>query len=1496
MLWLIIQSSQIQTILVAKATTILHSQTGINISVGAVDFRPFNKILLKNVYIADLNNDTLIHVEKISLSVLNLKFNEGYYKLNKAVIDKATINFITDTAGVLNLTALLDKISQDTAQQSDSGNFVLKSNRISIINSNFKLKQINANPVDFGVNFEDMHLSNLNIDAREFNLSGDTIAMVINEMNFMEKSGLKVDKFRADFSLCNHHLNFGKLRILSEGSAFRFNHLNMGFSSWSMFSDFVNNIKLNADISNSYIKTSTLAYFVPTFRDINMALTIDGEVKGTVSDFKGKNITLTTGAQTVIATNFAVTGLPHIEQTLMVVDIKELSTTRKDITSIKEGNGTTPLLDIASDFDVLGKVTYRGNFTGYINDFVAYGTLKSAIGALAIDLSFVPDKKAGINFKGNVDAMNLDIGKLAQTDALGKTSFHAKVNGTSDGKANIKALTDATIKSLVANGYDYSGIEISGNLSNKTYIGSVHLNDPNCKLNFMGKIDFADSIPVFDFSAFVPKVDLVKLNFNTTDSISQASFLLTTKFSGSNLDNSKGEIKIVNSSYKNQRGEFKLSDIVINADNTTESKTISLKSEFAEGEIRSKYNYSKVFAYLTNIFYKHVPTFAPESIRTSHIATGVEKPEFNDYLIKFRLKKTQKITNVIAPDIKIAENASVFGILNPDLQTLTFKIKIPEFQMGTTSVKDLSIDGQTKDSLLLASIATPVIKIGETEIRNFKINTNVKNNILNFSLGWQNNKKPSTYGLIEAVADFNESGKNGHIAQLNFQPSTFVINDSAWQLAPSRIIIDSSRIKIDNFLINSQNQQLSINGNLSANAQDTISVDLKNLNLSYLNIYLQSMGYKVTGKINGYAKINSAYQNPTLFADLRINDFSENSEPIGNVGFKSVWNNEEKRMALILTNEYKDTITFAAKGNYFAETNRIDINLDINRIKLIHLSPLLAGNVSDLSGKVKGKIKVSGTTEKPLLNGNITMVDARLTVDFLKTKYTINDNITIENSDIFVHGVKIHDRLARTATLNGNIRTNYFKDFTLNLNLATENFQCMNTTEHDNDLFYGTVYASGIVLIKGKPDDLDLNIKLKTENKTAIFLPLPSGSTVEQTNFITFINNDPNAIIIDEQTVVEEQSNSNMNLNLELQVTPEAEAQIIIDKKLGDIIKANGNGNLRMEINPNKDIFKMFGNYNIEKGDYLFTLQGVINKKFRIEDGSSITWNGDPLDATMDIKAVYRVKTSLRQLLMNDNYTTRVPVDCQILLSQKLMSPNIKFNIDVPNADAQTKGLVASALNTEEKVNRQFIGLIGIGSFIVDPNAVGTLESENSGLGASGIYNTVSELASNQLSNWVSQWSNNFDFGFNYRPGMEEQMSSDQWELALSTQILDDRVSINGNVDLGAKNTNNPIAGDFNIDVKLNKSGKLRLKAFARSNDDIQITNQENNYTTGAGILYREEFNNFNDLWNRIRHTFKGETITIPMEVIDNDSTVSDSIQTKATDSTRNKENFIEIK
>ncbi len=1491
--WLLLQNSQVQTLLIGKATTFLEEKLKTKVSIKRIDIQLLNRILLQDVLIEDLNNDTLISAKTIKVSILWFNTDENVLKFNRINLVDANINFNIDSLGNMNLVTLLDKFfPPDTAITSPSSKpFALEINNIGIENSRFRLTTFKPTKQDQGINFEDLDLKKLNIDARDFGLNSDTISLLVNDLSFIEKSGFFVEKFRAEYSMCNKHMNFDKLRIKAEGSNLELPYLHMTFDGMDKMSNFIQEVKLDIQFENSFIKSQTLAYIIPSIKNYDFSTIVNGKIKGPLNDIRGKDLIITTGTQTRIATNFHISGLPNIDQTMMIIDVKELSTSSKDIEGFKRINTNQPIISLPTELNELNKITYKGNFTGFINNFVAFGTVSSAIGKLSLDLSIKPDTTQNTEFNGNLSTSNLDLGKLVGTKSIGRISLDAKVKGTSDKKANLSAFTDATISQFEAYNYNYSNIKLNGTLTSNTYIGSIFLDDPNCKLNFLGKVDFSDTIPVFDFSAFVPRVDFVKLNLNTTDSISQASFLFTAKITGNSLDNSRGEVKVVNSSYKNQNGEVKLSEIAINADNNSDSKLISFQSEFAEGELRSKYNYSNIFDNLENLLYKYVPALKTDQKAPILSPVKVDNPEFNDYIIKFRLKKTKKITDVFAPDFQIAENSSIFGIFNPDLNTLMLKIKIPELTIGTNIFKDISIDGQTKDSIFEASISTPLINLGGSFIRNVSLSSIAQQNKLNFTLGWDNKQTSLNKGTIKALADFNPSTlHNGSIAKIDFKPSQFVINDSIWSITSSSVNFDSSVIAINQFNFHNQNQSLSITGRISNNPRDSIQVNLENIDVSNLNFYIKSMGYELGGRIDGFAKVTSVYKNPTLFADIGINSFFVNRREIGNIKFTSEWFNAEKRLSINLNNIKNDTLTFETKGNIFTETNKLDLHINIPQVRLQHFGPMLDGVVSGLSGSINGNLKLTGTTKKPLLNGAINFNQGTLTVDFMKAHYTINDQVKFENSDIIFKDFKIYDVHKHVAKVNGSISTRYFSDVNLNLNVSPSNFQCINTTERDNELFYGTVYATGLVSITGKPDDINMNIAVRTDNKTILFLPLSSSENVVQNNFISFTNNNSEDIFIDEKTPVKEESKTNMNLSFDLQVTPEAEVQIIIDKKLGDIIKASGSGNLKMDVNPDKDIFKIYGDYNIEKGDYLFTLQGVINKKFKIDQGSSLSWNGDPTDATMNIKAIYKVKTALNQLLTDysGKYDNRVPVNCQILLTQKLMAPGIKFNIDVPNVDNETKALVESALNTEDNINKQFLSLLVINSFL-PPSGGGlvnktssttTSQQSNSGI-SSGFSNSLSELLSNQLSNWMSQLSKSFEFGFNYRPGSSaNNLSSDQYELAVSTQLLDDRVTVNGNVNYGPQSNTNSIAGDFNIDIKLNKTGKLRFKAFARSNDEIMASTTTQTYTTGAGLVYREDFNNFNDLLHRIKYTFKQEPLVVPLKDIPQQE-IQDTTKTK---------------
>jgi len=496
------------------------------------------------------------------------------------------------------------------------------------------------------------------------------------------------------------------------------------------------------------------------------------------------------------------------------------------------------------------------------------------------------------------------------------------------------------------------------------------------------------------------------------------------------------------------------------------------------------------------------------------------------------------------------------------------------------------------------------------------------------------------------------------------------------------------------------------------------------------------------------------------------------------------------------------------------------------------------------------------------LNGEITFQKASFTVKYLQTRYNLSDKIEVVNNNISLNNIKVFDNFGNAALIAGNLRSRYLKDFQFNFSIKADNLLFLNTKSTDNKLFYGTAFATGTVNINGTPKNIDMNISARTEKNTIFNIPLSREGELSEYNFVHFVrdnNSQSDEVEINNKYKVDL---SGIRMNFDLEVTPDAEVQIIFDPKVGDIIRGSGSGNLNMKISTAGN-FVMYGDFTIEKGDYLLTLQNVINKKFIIESGGKIVWNGDPFDATIDVKANYRARASLYELFGTEDLLSqgKIPVDCQIDMTGKLMAPLIKYDINLPTSDEETKMKVKNAINSPDELNKQFISLLVLNSFYPRPSSgmAGGSVSSPAYSNVAGV--NASELLSNQLSNWLSQISNEVDVGLNYRADNRVR-GEQQIEMTLSTQLFNDKLTINGSVDVdystnAAAKASSNIVGEFDIDYKLTKNGRLRLKTFNHSNNNLLY--EYSPYTQGFGIFYKEDFNTFGELLQRYWRAISGK-------------------------------------
>ncbi|MEA3444842.1 MAG: translocation/assembly module TamB domain-containing protein, partial [Bacteroidota bacterium] len=463
-------------------------------------------------------------------------------------------------------------------------------------------------------------------------------------------------------------------------------------------------------------------------------------------------------------------------------------------------------------------------------------------------------------------------------------------------------------------------------------------------------------------------------------------------------------------------------------------------------------------------------------------------------------------------------------------------------------------------------------------------------------------------------------------------------------------------------------------------------------------------------------------------------------------------------------------------------------------------------------------------------------------LDYLNTHYNFSDYVDFRKNSIQFDKIEIFDTRNEKAVVTGELSHNYFRDFTMDINIDASNFTLLNTSESENSIYYGKAYGSGNVAISGSFELVDIEIDMKTEKGTDFSIPLSTGSEISESNFITFINTNS-----EDNTEEEEIADlSGVSLKMDLEVTPDAEVQLIFASKMGDIIKGKGTSNLKLEISANHE-FNMYGDYYIEEGEYTLSIGDFLSKHFIVKPGGSISWNGDPYDANINLETYYKLNAALQDLYLDSSevYRKRVPVECQIHMTNDLMNPDIKFAIDLPKSSESDRAQLRNLPSDE--LNKQFISLLFINRFQPLPGLdFGNAVNFSSGYSLS---ESTSELLSNQLSHWLSQISNDFDIGFAYRPG--DEVSSDEVEVALETQFFNQRLTVNGNVGMGGQYENtNSMVGDVEANLKLNEAGKLRVKAFRRSNTNFDY--EKGPTTQGVGVFYREEFDTFADLMRKL--------------------------------------------
>jgi len=1432
-LYLIFNSAFVQTKLTQAIGKYLGDKWNTTVTVDRVHLEPFRRFGLDNLYIEDQHGDTLIFTSKLFINFKRLNIFKGVINIKEITLNDAHF-YLRKYEGEddLNLAFILDTFkSSDTLQVKEKTKIRLSFNDFELNNAHFIYQDQNVIDTSYGMHYSDLDISNINGLFSHVSFIEDSIHFHIESLNAEEKCGLVLKNLISEGYLNGEGFDLMPLHLKVNSSLIDANQLTFKMDTWSDFQDFVNKVQMTGDFQLAKVKMEDIAFFAPSLEGWKQEVILIGKIKGKVNNLTGRNIILKTGEKTSFEGNFNIDGLPDFNTSFITLEAKELNSVVSDLENIqlypfKDGK----LIEVPKSVKEMGVIKFKGDFTGFINDFVAYGELTSERGKIITDISLKQKKNKNLVFSGKMKTIALDLGVLIGSEKIGKLDCNVETQLYFRNGAFVKAEMNGKIDRIGLNDYDYRRITLNGLMESDNFTGNLSINDPSLDMDFLGLVKLSNDSIVLNFNANLLFADMGALNILPINGFSSLSAKMDLNLIGKEWTGLIGSMDISDLEYCTDSNEFSFGEIFIRNDTLNNNKTLFIESDIVSGEMKGEFDIPTIKDAVMWEISKATPSYF------YHDPNYISEQDFDFNFVFHDISFLQKL-NIV--DINVSAESNLYGKISPaQFQSyVNFDAENVDLYGVLIDYPDLYVEFDEKEILIEMLSEGVNYKNGPEYFPSNTLTSYIQNDTLDLSFQWL--QSDSSNGQVHFQTVFIDS----LIFEITSDDSKFTFLEKNWHIGNNgKLLFNSNSLAFENIRIATDMQSLELNGMFSKGLKDTLNLKVNNFELSNFNYMLQQFDYKIGGWSNGSFNWITEKNELRLEAELEVDSAIINDYYIGDISVSSKKSSLDSayQISVSLRDEKLEKIKISGTLNPDSESELMNLEIDFNRFNLDILNYTKLPGITDVKGSTKGKVKILGDLKQPRILGEIEILDGGLFLDVLGTHFTFDTKIDIYEDYIALDPFDIYDLDGKKGTAYGTILHEDLKKWNYDFSVELEDFLVMDLKNKVDALFYGKAYATGYANIWGYNKLLFIDVVATTKENTQIFIPIKESNTVDRQEFIEFVRNDSLMGQLEKKPVIDI---SGVEMNLDIKVTPEAEVQLIFDEDKGDVLKVASQGKLVLNIDKDNG-FTMVGSLETYKGEYVFTLESIINKKFDIPSGSKISWLGNPYDANIDILAVYRTRASLAPIMVGqeEQYKSRVNTDVSLFLKGNLQSPDISFKIDLPDSEEREKTALRNATSTTEDLNKQMISLLLFNSF---QSVSGWDES-----GGFASANTF-ELLSNQVSNWLSQISDEVDINVNYRPSSSS--SGQELDVGLTTDILDERVSITTQVgfkdataSVNPEQTTNNIVGDFIVEYKLTEDGRIRLKAFNKSNDNYQSSSfyKQAPYTQGVGIIFRRDFDN----------------------------------------------------
>lgn len=1462
----------------------LSALIGGRVSISSVEIFPFNELRLHGVSVYTPVGERCISVGRLGAGIdLWTLISSGEIEISYAEIISLDGRISQDVErGPLNIQFIIDALKGKQKKTPPSQfrvvlhNVVIRKSRLTF-DREWQPRLADESRIDFN----HLELTDLRADVATPLLANDDFSIDLRRLAFNERSGFVLKSLHAKVHVSPHDLSVSDFELKTENSDIRISDQTLRFDGYDDMLDALKRTERSVVVSAPDLYLTDFKSFYTGLNAYPSRFTLFADVTG---DFKRLDIldfTLSSQGESIeLSFNGAVDDVLTPKQMSAELKHFRLRTSDRlltDVCSMLPSLSERAVTAIRS----LGAVNLKTSGHLDMKTCSVNGSLdfSSGLGDLSAfaDVSWADNGVAISEFSAQTESFQL--GDLLGVNDLGHLSFDAKGH-LSVSHGNLEGAAEVGVPFVVYRGNRFENISVNATKEHNNVQANVCIDNRLVSLALTGDCVLDNTASQWnvecDVSHIYPSAFGIG-RFKPTDRLSAG---IRTSLSGNNPDNLQGSFEIKNLEINTTR-QISLNSLCLRSSISEELREFKVNTDFLAGSVAGHFTPTAMVSMVRNLIAGTIPDYVTPVVASQ---TAGQYARFY-----FTLPQDDAVYSLLNLPVRPGVPVNITGAIDGNEQFAKININAPYLIKGKDKLikdTDLTVTLQSdRATVLQASTSFPL----KNDRAALTLLTEADSGRIKSEFSWFMEGNRDNRGNVGFNIDIMRSPLDRAIdIKANLLESQFRLNGENWSISPAKVGYSSESLSVSGLMIGNGPQFVTIEGRASSNPLDVLTANLAGIDLEYIFDILNIAHVDFGGIATGKAVVSSLFtRQPMARTDgLFVKNLAYNGCVLGDGQLESHWDNEQKMVAINADVAAADTASAIVRGGVYVSRDSLSFDFDANKIDVRLLQPFMNGFTSSVTGKASGRLKLYGTFSDIDLGGYAFADPITMKVDYTNVCYTGSDSVFFTPGRITIPHIRLYDRYGQSAELKGEVRHDYLRDASFNFELTgAKRLLVYDTGPKLNPQWYGRVFADGSARIHGLPGLVSININMATSPNSQFTLVLDETQTAVDYTFLTFSDRRKEAAdtvatemsfedCFRELTITGAEEHPDLFvMDMALDVTPGAELVIVMDPQAGDKIRAHGSGALQMHYDSDNDDFDLYGKYTLDRGDYNFSLQELILKNFKIQPGSSISFNGDPLGGILDITASYRVNTNLTDLDRSfandpDLNRTSVPVDALLKVKGDIQTPEIKFDIKLPTVTSEVERKVRSIVSTEDMMNRQVIYLLALNRFYT-PEYMGVEQGGE-------LASVASSTLSSQIQNIVGSLTDKFSVAPSFK-SEKSDFSDMEVDVALSSSLFDNRLLINGNLGYRDRSSSQTtFVGDFDIEYLLSRDGRLRLKAYNHFNDASYYLKSALT-TQGIGIVYRKDFD---DPFTFIKRMFRRKKKTGTHTTVESASH-SDSTKTK---------------